>query len=81
MRRPIGMPAGAVSPSASAGDPPNLGPDNGFVVPSKPTSQMTNEERAAHFARLARAASTNEEFRMWDAESRKCAEAAQKEGS
>lgn len=81
-RRPIGMPAGAVTPSAPAGTPSlRRGPDNRPVVPSKPVSQMTNEQKAAHYSRLARAASTPEESQMWQAESQKCAAAARKERS
>ena len=77
--RPIGMPAPATA--TPTGPTISRGPDNGPVWPSKPESQMTNEQRAAYYTRLVRAAPTLADARYCSELATNCTEAAREERS
>ncbi|HLM96755.1 MAG TPA: hypothetical protein VK283_10600 [Acidimicrobiales bacterium] len=76
-RRPIGMPAPATAVPATP--PISRGPDNGPTWPSKPTSEMSNLEKAVYYGRLFRQAPTPADARMWSDLAAEYAEAARKE--
>jgi hypothetical protein len=78
-RRPIGMPLPATT--TPTGSTTRRGPDNRPTWPTKPVSEMTNEQRAAYYKRLVREAATPADARMWAEMSEKYAEAAREERS